>query len=140
MEFLDNLYMDHGYHVEKTENIYFDDHNGVKKIQNIMDSYRKMAPQKLKDLTVTNIKDFSVSGLLDEEEEELSQENFLMISLENQFRVAVRPSGTEPKIKFYIFGESQPNSTNLVKTKEQVTSIADELGAYLVEDAKERAN
>ena len=89
---------------------------------------------------ILNIKDFSVSGLLDEEEEELSQENFLMISLENQFRVAVRPSGTEPKIKFYIFGESQPNSTNLVKTKEQVASIADELGAYLVEDAKERAN
>ena len=83
---------------------------------------------------------FNIKKMLDEEEEELSQENFLMISLENQFRVAVRPSGTEPKIKFYIFGESQPNSTNLVKTKEQVASIADELGAYLVEDAKERAN
>ena len=140
IEFLDSLYLDHGYHAEKTENIYFDDHNGANKIKKIMGSYRKMPPKKLKNLTVTNIKDFSVSGLLDEEEEELSQENFLMISLENQFRVAVRPSGTEPKIKFYIFGESQPNSTNLVETKEQVASVADELGAYLVEDATERAN
>ena len=40
-----------------------------------------------------------------------------MVFLENGFKIAIRPSGTEPKVKFYIFGESLPNPQNLEKPK-----------------------
>jgi phosphoglucomutase len=62
-----------------------------------------------------------------------------MITLENGFKIAIRPSGTEPKIKFYLFGESLPNSQNLFEEKEKVIKQINDLGTFLVEDAKRRA-
>ena len=139
LDFLDKLYFDHGFHYEKTENIYHDGEDGSVKIGNIMKSYRNSPPKQLCDLAVTNIKDFSKEGHEDEENEELAQENFLLISLENGFRVALRPSGTEPKIKFYIFGESEPKPSNLEETKQKVIDEVINLGTFLVEDAEKRS-
>lgn len=139
LDFLDKLYFDHGFHYEKTENIYHDGEDGSVKIGNIMKSYRNSPPKQLCDLAVTNIKDFSKEGHEDEENEELAQENFLLISLENGFRVALRPSGTEPKIKFYIFGESEPKPSNLEETKQKVIDAVNNLGTFLVEDAEKRS-
>ena len=90
-------------------------------------------------MNVLKIKDFSEDGLLDEEDLPIAKENFLMVLLENGFKVAIRPSGTEPKIKFYIFGESLPNPSNLPDTKDMVISQVNEMGAILIDDAHKRA-
>ena len=139
LDFLNKLYLKYGFHYEKTENIYFEGAEGSEKIQKIMSSLRKSLGKDLNGIAVSKVKDFSESGLLDEEDQPLEKENFLMISLENGFTVAIRPSGTEPKIKFYLFGESIPNSQNLPETKKSIISQVNELGAYLVEDANRRA-
>ena len=68
--------------------------------------------------------------MLDEEDLLISKENFLMVLLENGFKIAIRPSGTEPKIKFYIFGESLPNPTNLSETKDMVMTEVNKLGSF----------
>jgi phosphoglucomutase len=139
LDFLDKLYIKYGFHYEKTENIYFDGAEGSEQIIKIMKSHRKSPCEKFNGLAVTKVKDFSHSGLLDEEDQSIEKENFIMITLENGFKIAIRPSGTEPKIKFYLFGESLPNPQNITETKEKIISQINELGAFLVNDAKERA-
>ena len=139
LDFLDKLYQKYGYHYEKTENIYFEGAEGSEKIKTIMSSHRKSPLKEINGVNVLKIKDFSEDGLLDEEDLPIAKENFLIVLLENGFKVAIRPSGTEPKIKFYIFGESLPNPSNLPDTKDMVISQVNEMGAILVDDAHKRA-
>jgi len=54
--------------------------------------------------------------------------------------VAIRPSGTEPKIKYYLFGCGDPNPANLSESKAQVCAQLEEIGNWLVDDAHERAH
>ena len=63
-----------------------------------------------------------------------------MLELENGFSVAIRPSGTEPKIKYYLFGRGEKNSPDLGKSKDEVSAKIKEISEWLVSDAKERAN
>jgi phosphoglucomutase len=139
LDFLDKLYIKYGFHYEKTENIYFDGAEGSEKIKRIMESHRDSPCKEFNNIAVSKVKDFSESGLLDEEDQSIERENFIMITLENGFKIAIRPSGTEPKIKFYLFGESLPNSQNLFEEKEKVIKQINDLGTFLVEDAKRRA-
>jgi phosphoglucomutase len=138
LDFLDSLYLKYGYHAEKTENIYFEGAEGSETINKLAKSYRKSPPVKISDIEITGIKDFLQTGHLDEEEENLPLENFLIINLENDFSVAIRPSGTEPKIKYYIFGSEAKGSLDLVKSKEKVNALIDTIAKWLVEDAEQR--
>jgi len=139
VDFLDKLYLKYGFHFEKTENIFFEGAEGSEKINKIMDSLRKNPLREINEVKIAKVKDFSQDGLLDEEDMPIAKENFLMITLENGFKVAVRPSGTEPKIKFYIFGESAPNSQDLIKTKEKIINEVEGIASFLNEEANKRA-
>ena len=140
LDFLDKLYLKYGYHYEKTENIYFEGAEGSEKIKKIMESHRRSPLAEVCDIGVSKRKDFSEDGLLDEEDMPIAKENFIMIFLANGFKIAIRPSGTEPKVKFYIFGESTPNPQNLEEAKEKVLSQVNKIGLFLVEDAHRRAD
>ena len=119
IQFLDSLYKKYGYHEEKTENLYFEGAEGSKTIEKLAASYRIQKLEVISDIKVTKYKDFLEKGYIDEEEEELPQENFLMIELENGFTVSIRPSGTEPKIKYYIFGCGTKNALDLDESKKR---------------------
>jgi phosphoglucomutase len=139
VDFLDKLYLKYGFHYEKTENIFFEGAEGSEKINKIMDSLRKNPLREINGVKTEKVKDFSQEGLLDEEDLPIAKENFLMINLENGFQIAVRPSGTEPKIKFYIFGESPPSSQDLTQTKEKIISEVAGIASFLSEEANKRA-
>ena len=83
-------------------------------------------------------KDFLESGYIDEDEDPLPVENFLQITLENGYSIAIRPSGTEPKIKYYLFGCGEKNAVDLDVSKKEVTQKIETMAAWLVEDARER--
>lgn len=140
IDFLDKLYLKYGFHHEKTENLFFEGAEGSEKIIRIMDSFRKIPFQQINGIKIKKIKDFSQDDLLDEEDMPIARENFLMLALENGFKIAIRPSGTEPKIKFYIFGESTPNSSNLELTKEKIIKEVEEIGTFLSDEANRRAS
>ena len=138
LQFLDNLYKKYGYHEEKTENLYFEGAEGNETIKKLAASYRTKKLSSIAGQKIKKSKDFLEKGYIDEDEEELPQENFLMLELENGFTVAIRPSGTEPKIKYYLFGCGEKNALDLEKSKSEVSSKIKEISEWLVSDAKER--
>ena len=89
--------------------------------------------------SVTKVRDFSEDGYIDEDNVDLPKQNFIQLTLENGFSVAIRPSGTEPKIKYYLFGCGERNPTKLEESKNEVTSSLNAIGEWLVEDAHQRA-
>ena len=140
LEFLDILYQKYGYHAERTENIYFEGAQGSATIAKLTESYRKNALTEIADIKVTSTKDFLQKGYLDEDEDPLVEQNFIFITLENDFHVAIRPSGTEPKIKYYLFGSGEASPDNLQESKDSINNMLTTVGNWLVENAHERVN
>ena len=138
--YLDELYKKYGYHQETTKNIYFEGAEGSATIEALTQSYRSNPLRSISDFGVSSSKDFLEKGFLDEDEEVLVEQNFILLSLDNGFHVAIRPSGTEPKIKYYLFGCGDPNPANLSESKAQVCAQLEEIGNWLVDDAHERAH
>ena len=138
LEFLDSLYQKYGYHAEKTENIYFEGAQGSATIAKLTESYRKNALTEIAGIKVSSTKDFQEKGYLDEDEDPLVEQNFIFITLENDFNVAIRPSGTEPKIKYYLFGSGEVSPTNLQDSKDSINNMLTTIGDWLVENAHER--
>ena len=138
LEFLDSLYQKYGYHAEKTENIYFEGAQGSATIAKLTESYRKNALTEIAGIKVSSTKDFQEKGYLDEDEDPLVEQNFIFITLENDFNVAIRPSGTEPKIKYYLFGSGEASPTNLQDSKDSINNMLTIVGNWLVENAHER--
>ena len=138
MSYLDNLYKKYGYHEERTENLYFEGAEGNQTIKNLAQSYRSSPLKELTGIEVIKTKDFLESGYIDEDEDELPQENFLILELANNFSVAIRPSGTEPKIKYYIFGSGEKMPTDLNQSKDEIGQKVSEIAKWLVEDANKR--
>jgi len=138
LEFLDSLYQKYGYHAEKTENIYFEGAQDSETIAKLTESYRKNALTEIAGIKVSSTKDFQEKGYLDEDEDPLVEQNFIFITLENDFSVAIRPSGTEPKIKYYLFGSGEASPTNLQDSKDSINNMLTTVGNWLVENAHER--
>jgi len=137
-DFLNSLYVKYGFHFEKTENLYFEGAEGSTTITKLADSYRKQPLGEVDEIKVTKIKDFLESGYIDEDEEPLPTENFLQMTLENGFSIAIRPSGTEPKIKYYLFGCGDRNPSNLDESKKLIRGKVESIASWLVKDAKNR--
>ncbi|MBN7274316.1 phospho-sugar mutase [Ligilactobacillus pobuzihii] len=103
---LQDLFKEYGYFAEKTISQTFDGIKGASQIDSLMAKFRNEAPTKFAGYTVTAMEDFEksaktfVDGTI--ETIDLPQANVLKYLLEDGTWIAIRPSGTEPKIKFYI--------------------------------------
>lgn len=107
-EHLDSLYLKHGYHQERLINIQMEGSDGMKRMKNLMAKFRSDPPSKLGGLDVVGVRDYSVGKRLlpnGSTEPITGPEGNVLIfetSVEGNY-VAARPSGTEPKVKFYTF-------------------------------------
>lgn len=106
LDALDEIYLKYGYAQESLIALNFEGIEGREKINNIMKYFRDHSNSKLAGLAVSNFTDFEKS------EEVNLRSNVLKFEFENKDVLFVRPSGTEPKIKFYtmvqVTGESLP--------------------------------
>lgn len=140
IDFLDSLYLTHGYHLEQLANVYYEGASGSAKIKNILDSYRQNPPESLNGVKITGFTDFGTQKILDADGDEVPRQDFYFVSLENGDSYAVRGSGTEPKIKFYVFGRRDVESPEqLEKVKETLDSELSALRKAIEEDASHRA-
>ncbi|MCR1900363.1 phospho-sugar mutase [Ligilactobacillus apodemi] len=103
---LQELFEKYGYFAEKTTALTFDGVEGAQEIKNLMIKFRNETPKEFAGYKVVAAEDYQSSVRTDSEgkseEIKLPKSNVLKYILEDGTWIAVRPSGTEPKIKFYI--------------------------------------
>jgi len=139
-EFLDSLYLQHGYYEEKTINIYYEGAAGSQKIKNILESYRSAAPKAFGDVKVSGFTDFGEDEIIDADGQKIPSQDFYFLELSNGYSFAVRGSGTEPKIKFYVFGRSDVlDPEDLIKVKAVAAVEMQTVLAAIEADARVRA-
>jgi phosphoglucomutase len=90
---------------------------------------------------VTDIRNFETDEIRDVEGDQIPKEKMLMFELQDGTRIAVRPSGTEPKIKYYLFAQRRPEKGKffeLNQIKAEVNEKLDRLWEWLKQDADSR--
>jgi phosphoglucomutase len=115
---LDEVYCDIGFFMERNESVVFEGAAGAAQIQKLADSYGANPPKEVDGSAVISVRDFRKPGIVDEEGEAVSTEKMLFVDLADGRSFAVRPSGTEPKIKYYMFGRQTPVSGQKLSTAE----------------------
>ena len=107
-EMLQNIYLTYGYSREKMKYIVRKGKTGAEEIEQLMVKFRKNPPQQLAGSKLEWVKDYDTlieKNLLTGEQKPIHQKttaNVLQFFTVDGTKVSVRPSGTEPKIKFYI--------------------------------------
>ena len=101
-----DMYEKYGYYLDKVKALEFAGLDGAEKIQNMLKSLRENPPKEIGGLKVLKSRDYQNDTITDLTTGEtvptgLPSSNVLYYELENNAWLCVRPSGTEPKIKFY---------------------------------------
>ena len=129
-----NIYKKYGYYKEKQLSIVLKGAEGAEQIKKMMDEMRKNPPAKIADYTVKSVGDYSTQKIHNNETGEdsntnLPKSNVLYYELDKNAWCCARPSGTEPKIKFYlgVCGTSLENADmELEKLEQAIKQIAQE--------------
>jgi len=136
-DLLDRVYAEFGVYLEQGKSLVMEGADGAAKIAALVASYAENPPTKIDDSAVVAAKDYNASDFYDEEGDLIPRAKMLMVELADGRRFAVRPSGTEPKIKYYLFGKNTPQE-DVSASKAEVQASLDSLWAALEVDANER--
>lgn len=140
---LDEIYAEYGFYLEKNGTLTFEGADGAAKIVKLANSYATQAPKTMDGCKVTGARDFKQQTFKDVEGATLPKESMVIFDLADGRRVAVRPSGTEPKIKFYLFARRDPkgakfSSAELAKTKKETAAALEALWEWIQKDVQAR--
>ncbi|QFR66557.1 phospho-sugar mutase [Furfurilactobacillus rossiae] len=130
---LEGLYKQYGYFREQTIQQTFEGIEGPKKIEAIIQKFRQAAPKSFAGYDVTAVDDIAkgtktfTDGHV--EQLDLPHAEVLKYWLTDGTWIAVRPSGTEPKIKFYI----GTNGTTLDEANAKLKKFADDINAFVAD-------
>jgi phosphoglucomutase len=139
-EYLDQVYLKYGFYLEDTINIYYEGASGSAKIKRILDTYRSAKPAAFGDVSVSGFRDFGRERILDADGEVIPKQDLYVVTLANGYRFAARGSGTEPKMKFYLFASDKVREqSELPAVKERVRAELSRLKALIEADARRRA-
>ncbi len=141
---LDEIYCEIGYFLEVNQSKVFEGASGAAQIAKLADSYGSNPPKEVDSSAVVQVRDFRKDEIKDEEGEVVSKEKMLFVDLADGRSFAVRPSGTEPKIKYYMFGRSVPEPgkrlslDELAAAKAKVSAGLASMWAWLEKDIDAR--
>lgn len=102
-----DIYIEFGFYKEALVNVEKHGKTGAEEIQKMMQEYRSKPPKQINNSKVIGIKDYLLCKELNlientQKEINLPMSNVLQFFLEDGSKISVRPSGTEPKIKYYF--------------------------------------
>ncbi len=139
-EYLDEIYLKYGFFLEGVINIYYEGASGAVKIKRILETYRSGPPAAFGDTQVTKFQDFGREKFYDADNELIPAQDLYLVTLANGYSFAARGSGTEPKMKFYLFAqEAVKSAAELPVAKAKAKSTLDALKALIEADARKRA-
>ncbi|MFC3922429.1 phospho-sugar mutase [Streptococcus alactolyticus] len=128
---IEEIYKEYGYFAEKTISVTLSGVDGAAEIKKIMDKFRNNAPVAFNETAIAKTEDFlaqtattadgSVTALT------TPPSNVLKYTLADDSWIAVRPSGTEPKIKFYI----ATVGTDLADAEAKIANIEAEINNFV---------
>ena len=123
-EGLQELYKKYGYFKEKTISLTLKGIEGLAKIKEIITYFRENDIKEFNNTKVVDLKDYQ-KGI-----DDLPKSNVLKYFLEDGSWIAVRPSGTEPKLKFYVAVKGQDESEcagKIANTESDINKIIDQV-------------
>jgi phosphoglucomutase len=139
-EYLDEIYLRYGFYLEGVINLYYEGASGNAKIKRILETYRASPPKAFVDVAVAKFQDFGREQVVDADGEVIPSQDLYLVTLANGYSFAARGSGTEPKMKFYLFAnEKVANAAELPAVKVRVRATLDRLNKLIEADAKARA-
>jgi phosphoglucomutase len=144
IDLLDEVYAAYGFYLEKNGSLTFEGADGAAKIQRLVDSYAGQPPREADGSAVSGTRNFATETFTDSEGDTIPKEKMLMIDLADGRRIAVRPSGTEPKIKFYMFALRAPQAgksfteAELGTIKSGVRVSLEQLWTWVQQDVAQR--
>ncbi|HGC6753690.1 TPA: phospho-sugar mutase [Streptococcus agalactiae] len=128
---IDEIYKEYGYFAEKTISVTLSGVDGAAEIKKIMDKFRENGPKQFNNTDIVLLEDFQkqtatkndgiISNLT------TPPSNVLKYTLADDSWIAVRPSGTEPKIKFYI----ATVGNDLADAETKITNIEKEITTFV---------
>ena len=121
LDVLDDMYKEHGYYSNDVISITLQGLDGKARIGRIMEEFRNNPLESLADFKTVNIVDYKL------DDTGLPKSNVLKYYFEDDSWVAIRPSGTEPKIKLYINAVSKENEKVADNKKEALISGMQEI-------------
>ena len=109
-QFMDSIYEKYGMYLNSVLNFAFEGASGMQKMADIMNSLREKAPESFAGKKVVKIADYKTSTVTDvlsgvANTIELPKSNVLSYSLEDNSKVIIRPSGTEPLVRVMLEGD-----------------------------------
>ena len=139
-EYLDEIFLRYGFFLEGVINLYYEGATGSAKIKRIIETYRADPPKAFGDVKVTKFQDYGREKILDEDGEALPTQDLYFVTLTNGYKFAARGSGTEPKMKFYLFAsEKVASAPDLPAVKTKTKATLDGLIKLIEADARARA-
>jgi phosphoglucomutase len=133
---MQDIYEEYGYYKENLKSLTLKGKEGSAHIEHLLTSFRATPPGEVAGLRVKTIEDYQVqkrAHLENGETETMSlpSSNVLKYFLEDGSWFCLRPSGTEPKVKFYFGVVSDTNEESVLKLEQLNNSIMDKVAAIL---------
>jgi len=127
---LEEIYKEYGYYQEDLLSITLKGKDGTEKIKGIVDSFRNNPLKTVNGIKVTAIEDYSLQQRTDyitneKKRLELPKSNVIKLILEDDSWIAIRPSGTEPKLKFYFSSVANTREESLNKLSEMKLAVTE---------------
>ena len=139
-ELLIDIYLEFGFYKEALENVVRKGKSGAEEIQKMMNGFRNDPPKTLGGSEIIKIHDYLTQKSYDLQSRKegnlaLPKSNVLQLFLQNGSKISIRPSGTEPKIKFYLsVKEPLLHKKDFLKVGEEldgrILAIKKDLGIY----------
>jgi len=136
-EILIDIYVKFGYYIEGLKSLTKKGKSGLEEIKSMMDKFRNQTPESINGQRVIMVHDFEKGKTFDKISDlrydiMLPKSNVLQFDLIDGSKITVRPSGTEPKIKFYVSVHDKIDSIDEYKNKtielqNNIDSIIEEL-------------
>jgi phosphoglucomutase len=141
---LDEIFSEFGYFQEYTGSLTFEGAEGAETIKRLLASYVTKPPNEMLGAKLIQVKNFETDTYRDIEGDEIPKEKMLIFEFGDHTKTAIRASGTEPKIKYYLFAQRRPTSASftaaeLAEIKREVSEHLKKVWEWLREDASVRA-
>jgi phosphoglucomutase/phosphomannomutase len=147
LQYLDDLYIDVGHHGDRLMSKVYQGREGLAKIKSIMRAFRARPPRQIAGVTLSDVYDYELHEVRALNRavpaRPLPQPSGDLLIFQSErpgIRFAARPSGTEPKIKFYLFARTEVSSPDQLaaakaETERRLDQMAREIDAYVNEIA-----